>query len=143
MEYAIRQAIIAYKKNEIPIGAVLVEEGKKIIATAHNMVENKNDPTQHAEKIVIENALRIKKTRYLYNCDLWVTLKPCQMCMGIIRLVRIKRLYYGAENLNSINTANFLNLEKAKKNNKKLEIYSGFSMLECESMLNKFFKNLR
>ena len=96
MKYAIKEAFKALKK-EVPVGAVIIDDQDKIIARGHNLIETKNNATNHAEKIVIEKALKLKKTRYLNNCDLWVTLKPCEMCLGIIKLVRIKRLFYGAD----------------------------------------------
>ena len=97
MKLAIKEALKALKHNEVPVGAVIIDEKDQIIAKAYNLVETKNNPTNHAEKIVIQKALEVKKTRYLNNCDLWVTLRPCEMCLGMIKLVRIKRLFYGTD----------------------------------------------
>ena len=96
MLHAIKEAIKGQKLNEIPVGAIIVNEEKKIIAKAHNLVEKYNNPTMHAEKLVIEKALKVTNRRYLNNCEIWVTLEPCVMCLGMIKLSRIKRLYYGA-----------------------------------------------
>ncbi len=103
---AINEALKAKKKYEVPVGAIVVDNKKNIIARAHNLVETNNDTTCHAERLAIEKALKTKKTKYLNDCDIWVTLKPCEMCLGMIKLTRIKRLYYGAEEKN-IQTKSF------------------------------------
>ena len=143
MKLAIKEALKALKHNEVPVGAVIIDEKDQIIAKAYNLVETKNNPTNHAEKLVIEKALKVKKTRYLNNCDLWVTLRPCEMCLGIIKLVRIKRLFYGTDDnqLNKICDHEF-NFSKFRENS-KLEIYSGLSEQKCENLLKNFFKDLR
>ena len=143
MKYAIKEACKALKKKEVPVGAVIIDDQDKIIAKGHNLVETKNNATNHAEKIVIEKALKFKKTRYLNNCDLWVTLKPCEMCLGIIKLVRIKRLFYGADfqQVNTIckNENNF----SQYRTNSKLEIYPGLSEEKCKNLIKSFFEDLR
>ena len=143
MKFAIQEAFKALKHNEVPVGAVIIDEKNKIIAKAHNLVETKNNPTNHAEKLVIEKALKVKKTRYLNNCDLWVTLKPCEMCLGIIKLVRIKRLFYGAD-FQQVNTiCKHENNFSQSRTNSKLEIYPGLSEEKCKNLLKSFFKDLR
>ena len=97
MSLAIKQAIKARNKNEVPVGAIIVDGCGNVIAKAHNLVETRNDPTCHAEKLVIEKALKITGQRFLNDCDIWVTLEPCVMCAGLIKQTRIRRLYYGAE----------------------------------------------
>jgi len=143
MKFAIKEALKSLKHNEVPVGAVVIDENDKIIAKGHNLVETKNNPTNHAEKIVIQKALEVKKTRYLNNCDLWVTLRPCEMCLGIIKLVRIKRLFYGTDvkQLNKICNNEF-NFSEFRENS-RLEIYSGLSEEKCENLLKNFFKGLR
>ncbi|MDB4239131.1 deaminase [Alphaproteobacteria bacterium] len=95
MDLALKEAVKAEEKKEVPVGAIIVNERGEVIAKAHNLVETKNNATCHAEKLVIEKALKIMKSRYLDSCDLWVTLEPCVMCAGLIKQTRIKRLYYG------------------------------------------------
>ena len=97
MELALNEAIKADKKNEVPVGAIIVNKNGEIIAKAHNLVETNNNSTCHAEKLVIEKALKVIGSRFLDDCDIWVTLEPCVMCAGLIKQTRIRRLYYGAE----------------------------------------------
>ena len=82
MSLAIKEAIKARKKNEVPVGAIIVDGCGNVIAKAHNLVETRNDPTCHAEKLVIEKALKITGQKFLNDCDIWVTLEPCVMCAG-------------------------------------------------------------
>ena len=134
MRQAIREALKAKRKYEVPVGAIIVDKKKNIIARAHNLVETNNDPTCHAERLAIERALKAKNTKYLNDCDIWVTLKPCEMCLGMIKLTRIKRLYYGAEEKN-IQTKSF--------QKKSLEVYGDISARKCEYLLKDFFQKLR
>tara|TARA_B100000965_G_scaffold269197_1_gene227685 strand:+ start:357 stop:809 length:453 start_codon:yes stop_codon:yes gene_type:complete len=143
MLQAIKEAMKGQAMNEVPVGAIIVNEDKKIIARAHNLVEKYNNPMMHAEKLVIEQALKVTKNRYLENCEIWVTLEPCMMCLGMIKLARIKRLYYGAQD----KSGNFKMNDKKKSSKQSckhsFEIYSGFSAEKCENLLKCFFKNLR
>ena len=144
MLHAIKEAIKGEEKNEIPVGAIIVNEKKKIIARAHNLVEKFNNPIMHAEKLVIEKALKVTKNRYLDNCEIWVTLEPCQMCLGMIKLSRIKRLYYGAQVKNNNFNLNYQkNCPKQNPYKYSFEIYSGISSEKCENLLKGFFKKLR
>ena len=136
MQLALNEAKKCSRKKEIPVGAIIVDEFKNIISKGYNKVEEKNNPLFHAEKIAIDKALLKTKKRYLDNCDIWVTLQPCEMCMGMIKQVRIKRLYYGASIPNdSI---------KNKINNRVCsEIYSGIREDECSKLIKDFFKKIR
>ncbi len=134
MKLALNEAKKCLRKKEIPVGAIIVDEFKNVISKGYNKVEEKNNPLFHAEKIAIDKALTKTKKRYLDNCDIWVTLQPCQMCMGMIKQVRIKRLYYGASIPCSSN----------KVNNKVCrEIYSGIMEEECSKLIKDFFKKVR
>ena len=136
MKLAINEAKKCSRKKEIPVGAIIVDEFKNIISKGYNKVEEKNNPLFHAEKIAIDKALLKTNKRYLDNCDIWVTLQPCEMCMGMIKQVRIKRLYYGA----SISHSNIKN----KINNRVCsEIYSGIREDECSKLIKDFFKKIR
>jgi len=141
MSLAINEAIKARKKNEVPVGAIIVDECGSVIAKAHNLVETRNDPTCHAEKLVIEKALKITGQKFLNNCDVWVTLEPCVMCAGLIKQTRIRRLYYGAEDKKGGAIENGV---RVFSNNKtSIEIYSGFSATESERLLKEFFDDIR
>jgi len=87
--------------------------------------------------------LKIMKSRYLDNCDLWVTLEPCVMCAGLIKQTRIKRLYYGAEDKKGGAVDNGSRIFSNKLVKSSLEIYSGISALKSEKLLKDFFLNLR
>ncbi len=143
MEYAIKEANKAYLKGEIPVGAIILSENKKIIARAHNLIEKTNNVSNHAEKLVIEKALKKTNLRFLQNCEIWVTLEPCIMCFSLICMTRLKKLYFGAGS-NSCNKCYSLNLNTlSKKLEHKIEIYQGFSENICSNLIKKFFKNLR
>ena len=90
---ALKQAEIAYKKGEVPVGAVIVKNNK-IIAKSYNKIEKKQDSTRHAEINVIKIASKKIKNWRLNNCDLYVTLEPCDMCKGAIKNSRIKNVYF-------------------------------------------------
>ena len=143
MQLALKEAIKAEKKNEVPVGAIIVDHSGKIIAKAHNMVEFRNNPTCHAEKIVIEKALKITGHRFLQDCDLWVTLEPCAMCAGMIKQTRIKRLYYGAEDKKGGAVDNGPRVFSSNQVKSSIEIYSGISSKISKDLLNSFFTKLR
>ena len=141
MSLAMKEAFKARKKNEVPVGAIIVDGCGSVIAKAHNLVETRNDPTCHAEKLVIEKALKITGQRFLNNCDIWVTLEPCLMCAGLIKQTRIRRLYYGAEDKKGGAIQNGVGVFSDNKTS--IEIYSGFSASESERLLKEFFHNIR
>ena len=136
-----KEAFKARKKNEVPVGAIIVDGCGNVIAKAHNLVETRNDPTCHAEKLVIEKALKITGQKFLNNCDIWVTLEPCLMCAGLIKQTRIRRLYYGAEDKKGGAIQNGVSVFSDNKTS--IEIYSGFSATESERLLKEFFHNIR
>ena len=141
MSLAIKEAIKARKKNEVPVGAIIVDGCGNVIAKAHNLVETRNDPTCHAEKLVIEIALKITGQKFLNNCDIWVTLEPCVMCAGLIKQTRIRRLYYGAEDKKGGAIDNGVRVFLDNKTS--IEIYSGFSADQSERLLKDFFHDIR
>ena len=141
MSIAIKEAIEARKNNEVPVGAIIVDGSGNVIAKAHNLVEARNDPTCHSEKLVIEKALKITGQRFLNNCDIWVTLEPCLMCAGLIKQTRVRRLYYGAEDKKGGAIQNGVRVFSDNKTS--IEIYSGFSASESERLLKEFFYNIR
>ena len=141
MSLAIKEAIKARKKNEVPVGAIIVDGCGNVIAKAHNLVETRNDPTCHAEKLVIEKALKITGQKFLNDCDMWVTLEPCVMCAGLIKQTRIRRLYYGAEDKKGGAVDNGVRVFSDNKTS--IEIYSGFSADQSERLLKEFFHDIR
>ena len=141
MSLAIKEAIKARNKNEVPVGAIIVDGCGNVVAKAYNLVETRNDPTCHAEKLVIEKALKITGQKFLNDCDIWVTLEPCVMCAGLIKQTRIRRLYYGAEDKKGGAVDNGVRVFSDNKTS--IEIYSGFSATQSERLLKDFFHDIR
>ena len=95
MKRALLKASLAFDQNEVPVGALIVQNGQ-IISESHNLCHALKDPTAHAEALAIRSALLTLDQPFLENCDLYVTLEPCVYCAGAIALTRIKRVYFGA-----------------------------------------------
>ena len=95
MQEAIKEAKKAYKKLEVPVGAVIVKNGE-IVAKAHNLKETKFDTTKHAEILAIQKASKKLKSWRLIDCEMYITLEPCTMCAGAIINSRIEKIYIGA-----------------------------------------------
>lgn len=139
---ALRQAQIAFDLGEVPVGAVLVKENK-IIAAAYNQNIALRDSTAHSEILVIQKAHQILQSRYLDDCDLYVSLEPCAMCAGAISIARIKRLYYAASDKKSGGVENGARVFSHPQCHNIPEIYSGINALEAEGLLSKFFRSKR
>lgn len=142
MAEALAQAKIAFAKDEVPVGAIVVDNGK-IIARTHNQNLELNDPTAHAEILALRQAAIIKNSSRLDDCDLYVTLEPCSMCASAIALSRIKRLYYGAQDQKFGAVENGARIFNSSSCHHKPEIYSEISAKESASLLQDFFKNKR
>ena len=143
MNLAIEIARKAEKKGEIPIGCIILDQNEKVLAIAHNTVVTNLDPLGHAEMNAIRKACKqIKKDR-LINCSIYVTLEPCIMCASAISRAKIKRLYFGAEDLKFGAINGNLNFFQSKNCNHVPEIYDNILKSECEEMINIFFKENR
>ncbi len=142
MQEALKEARKAYKKLEVPVGAVIVKEGK-IIARAHNEKETKANAIKHAEIIAIQRASKKLKTWRLLDCEMYVTLEPCSMCAGALIQARIKKVYIGAMDYKTGACGSVLNLLEDYTFNHKVERQTGIMQEECENILTDFFKELR
>ncbi len=142
MEQALKEAKKAYKKLEVPVGAIIVKDGK-IIARAHNQKETKADTTKHAEILAIQKASKKLNSWRLIDCEMYVTLEPCTMCAGAIINSRIKKVYIGTMDEKTGAVGSVLNLFEDYKFNHKVESQTGILAQECEEILKKFFKELR
>ena len=145
MNLAIKEAIKAYKKDEVPVGAIIVRNNK-IIAKAHNLKEQKQCVTEHAEMIAIKKASNKLKTWHLDDCEMYVTLEPCKMCCGAIEQSRIKKVYYGAESYiygNVESNVSRETLDEEKKNNVSRETYVKIPSKEASKIMTDFFKTKR
>ncbi|MBT3475806.1 nucleoside deaminase [bacterium] len=127
---ALMQAKKAEKLNEVPIGAIVVNDSKTITGKGFNQTENKSDPTAHAEILAIQDATRLNKDWRLDDFTLFSTLEPCPMCLGAIKEARIKRVYFGCENSKKVGQG-------------KEIIISNIKNKSCQEILKNFFVKLR
>jgi len=142
MKEALKEAKKAYKKEEAPIGAVIVKDGV-VIARAHNEKELKKDPTLHAEITAIRKACKKLGTWRLNGCDMYVTLEPCAMCAGAIIQARIDRLFIGTPDPKAGAVGSVVDLLGIQKFNHKVEVSYGLLEEECSNILKDFFRELR
>ena len=142
MKQALKEAEKAYRKLEVPVGAVIVKD-EKIIARAHNQKETKTDTTKHAEILAIQKASKKLESWRLIDCEMYVTLEPCSMCAGAIINSRIKKVYIGAMDEKTGAVGSVLNLFEDYTFNHKVETETGIMEKECQETLKKFFKELR
>jgi len=142
MRCAIKEAKKAYEKLEVPVGAIIVKDGK-IISKAHNQKETKFDTTKHAEILAIQKASKKLKSWRLNDCEMYVTLEPCPMCAGAIINSRIKTVYIGAEDEKTGAVGSVLNLFTDYKFNHNVHFEKGLLKEECKKILQDFFIDLR
>jgi len=142
MKEALKEAKKALEHEEVPVGAIIVKDGK-IIARAHNIKEQKNDATCHAEILAIKKACKKLNSWRLIGCEMYVTLEPCSMCAGALINSRIKKLYIGTPDEKTGACGSVLNLLEDYKFNHKIEIEKYILKEECEKILKDFFKFLR
>ncbi len=142
MNEALKEAKKAYKKEEIPVGAIIVKNDE-IIARAHNLKETKKDTTNHAEMLAIQKASKKLGAWRLEDCTMYVTLEPCTMCAGAIINSRIKNVIIGTSDPKTGACGSVLNLFEDYKFNHKVEYETGVMQAECEKILKDFFKELR
>ena len=142
MQEALKEAQKAFCEEEVPVGAVIVHQGK-IIARGHNQVERLKDPTAHAEIIAITSAANYLGTKWLNGASLYVTIEPCSMCAGALVLARIKNLYFGASDPKTGASGSVINIVNHKKLNHRIKVTKGIFQTECSSLLKDFFKKKR
>ena len=141
MRLALKEAELAKKKDEVPVGAVIVREGR-VIAKAHNLRERKKDPCAHAEHIAIRKAAKRLGGWRLTGCTLYVTLEPCPMCAGSIINCRLPRVVYGAKDPKAGAMGSVYNLNEGKLNHTS-ELISGVLAEDCSGILKDYFKEKR
>jgi len=142
MNEAYKEAIKAYKKGEVPIGAVIVKEGK-ILARAQNERETKKDATLHAEISAIRKACKKLGSWRLKDCDMYVTLEPCAMCAGALIQARIKTLYIATADPKAGAVGSVTDILSIKNFNHKIDVIYGIMEEECSTILKDFFRELR
>ena len=141
MKKAIALAMESEKEGEVPVGAVIVKDGK-IIATGRNRRESEKNALHHAEIEAINNACKALGGWRLFGCDLYVTLEPCPMCAGAIINSRIKTVYFGAYDNKAGSFGSVADFNRIPYNHKP-EIIAGVMEKECSELLTDFFKKLR
>ena len=142
MQAAYEEAKKAAAMGEVPIGAVIVRDGK-IIAAAHNRTETDKDPTAHAEMLAIRKAAEFLGGWRLLGCQMFVTTEPCSMCAGAIVWARIEKLYIGTMDPKSGACGSVFNIPQDSRLNHFTEIETGLMQEECSCLMKDFFKQLR
>ncbi|MBR3133678.1 MAG: tRNA adenosine(34) deaminase TadA [Clostridia bacterium] len=142
MRQALKEAQKAFEKEEVPIGAVIVKDGK-VIARAHNLKETKKNTVCHAEILAIQKASKKLDAWRLQDCEMYTTLEPCSMCAGAIINSRIKKIYIGTMDEKTGACGSVLNLLGDYKFNHEVEVETGILEEECRNILQEFFKKLR
>lgn len=136
MDIALNEALTAFDEGEVPVGAVVVADGR-IIARAHNLTERLNDVTAHAEMQAITMAASYLGGKYLKDCTMYITLEPCAMCAGALYWSQLSRLVYGAADLHRGYTVMGGQLHP------KTEITTGIKANECTELIKQFFMKKR
>ena len=140
MKQALSEAEKAYSKGEVPVGAVLARPEGQIVAKAHNQPRALNDPTAHAEILVMRKAGLFYRNYRLNNTILVVTLEPCLMCMGAAINARVAQLVFGACDLKAGAAISLYRLADDKRLNHRIEIISGIMEEECRALMQRFFR---
>jgi tRNA(adenine34) deaminase len=142
MEEALKEAEKAYRENEVPVGAVILKNGR-IISRAHNEKETLHDSTCHAEMTAIRQACRTLGTWRLENCSMYTTLEPCTMCAGAIIQARIHTLYIGTSDLKAGAAGSVIDVFRHNIFNHNIDVVWGLLQEECSQLLTRFFKEKR
>ena len=142
MRRALKEAEKALSHDEVPVGAVVVHEGR-IIGRGHNQTETLNDPTAHAEMIAISAAANTLQSWRLNDCTLYVTLEPCAMCAGAIVLSRLDTLVIGAMDPKAGACGSLRNIVQDHRLNHRVEILQAILEEESAALLKRFFQRLR
>jgi len=144
MQYALKEAEAAAKRDEVPVGAVIVNsKTNDIVSAAGNRVEEKKNPLAHAEMLAIQDAVDQFGDKFLEDCDLYVTLEPCPLCASAISLTRLRRVYFGAYDPKSGGTEHGPRIFEHDTCHHKPEVYGGICEQECAALLTTFFADKR
>ena len=141
MRLALEQALVSYKKDEVPIGAVVVKDGV-VIARAHNTRNASRNAVEHAELVAIQRACKQLNDWRLTGCDLYVTLEPCVMCLGACYNARISNVYFGAYDLSGKGCVQLSEMIGHTLNH-ELNLCGGVLEKECSDILTEYFKSKR
>ena len=143
MGLAYKEAEKGYLLNEVPVGAILVDNTtNSIISSSHNQVIKQKNSTKHAEMLLIEKGCKKKNSKYLFNTSIFITLEPCAMCAAAISEVKIDKIYFGAYDEKKGSLESIMKIYN-NKNYFVPEIYGGINEIESSEILKKFFKEKR
>lgn len=143
MTIALEEAQAAQSRNEVPVGAVIVDARGTVLAQAGNRVLELKDPTAHAEMLVIREAAKRLSSERLVTCDLYVTLEPCAMCAQAISFARLRRLYYGADDPKGGAVIHGARLYSRPTCHHRPDIYGGIGEEPAARLLKDFFRARR
>jgi len=143
MTLALREAEIAGLENEVPVGAVLLSPAGEILAADHNRTRQYNDPTAHAEILVLRRAAKILNNYRLPEAQLVVTVEPCLMCAGAVIQARLGQVVFGATDPKAGALGSLYDLSKDQRLNHRFEVASGIRERECRDLMQKFFQERR
>jgi len=142
MRLALREAERARREREVPVGAIVVRDGR-VIARAHNRPIHLKDPTAHAEVLALRRAARKVGNYRLSGCTLYVTIEPCAMCAGAIVQARLKRVVFGASDPKAGAGGSVLSVLNHPRLNHRVEVTEGVLGEDCAAILKEFFGNKR
>lgn len=140
---ALAEAEHAGSRGEIPVGAVVVNQTGRILASAGNRIRELSDPTAHAEILAIRQACAVTGSERLVGCDLYVSLEPCSMCASAISLARIRRLYFGAADPKGGGVEHGARIFNQTTCHHVPEVYGGIEETRAGELLRRFFSGLR
>lgn len=143
MTLALEQAELAAQREEVPVGAVIIDATGHILAVAHNRVEGQRDPTAHAELLAIRAACALRDNKFLDDCDLYVTLEPCAMCAQAIAFARLRRVYFGAYDPKGGGVEHGARVFNQSTCHHRPDVYGGLREAECANLLRRFFLSRR
>ena len=142
MQIAIKEALKAKDEDEVPIGAVIVQDGK-VLSKAHNIMERTQSATAHAEVLAIQKACKKLKSWRLDDAEMYVTIEPCAMCAGAIANARIKKVYFGAYEKKSGCAVSKFSVLSDSGLNHKVEFKGGIEEEICANIIKNYFKDKR
>ncbi len=142
MRLALAEARKASKENEVPVGAVLVKDGK-VVARGHNRIVSTPDPTAHAEILVLRDGARRLKNERLNDTILYTTIEPCSMCAGALVLARVSKVVYGAADPKAGAGGSLLNILQHPSLNHRLNVLGGIRQNEAAGLIRRFFRRKR
>lgn len=142
MKEALKSARRSLKSRDVPVGAVIVKDGK-IIGRGFNSIERKGNPLEHAEIAAISSAVKKTGFKHLTDCDMYVTLEPCSMCAGAIVLARLRNLFIGAPDPKTGACGSLYSITEDKRLNHRCNVVSGILEKECSGIIKDFFRSIR